>query len=172
MSVLIPRLITDNEIATKYSQHFKYWPYGRTKIKNDNHPREFKYPRDFFLICDNMHALETSRILTDEYSAKILLATMTKPRSAFELSESLGIPIAACYRKIHLLEKTGLLVCAERRLTQAGKRIGLYQSRVRIAQIIFERNRIRARIEMSDGTTENYNYDFDFSALIKEHAHV
>lgn len=123
-------------------------------------------------MCESMHALETSRLLTDEYSAKILLATMTKPRSAFELSESLGIPIAACYRKIHLLEKAGLLICAERRLTQAGKRISLYQSKVRIAQIIFERNRIRARIEMSDGTTENYNYDFDFAALMKERVEV
>ena len=34
-----------------------------------------------------MHALETSRLLTEEYSAKILLASMGKPKSAFELSD-------------------------------------------------------------------------------------
>ncbi|MFP4171190.1 MAG: ArsR family transcriptional regulator [Methanomassiliicoccales archaeon] len=108
-----------------------------------------------------MHALETSRLLTEEYSAKILLATMGKPKSAAELSENLGIPIAACYRKIKLLDKAGLIYCAERRLTRAGKRVSVYKSNVRNAQIIFERGRIKARLEMVDGTTEDYNYNLD-----------
>jgi len=115
-----------------------------------------------------MHALETSRLLTEEYSAKILLATMGKPRSAFELSDNLGIPIAACYRKINLLEDAGLLFCNERKLTQAGKRISMYKSRVKNAQIIFERNKIRAKLEMIDGTTEDYNYDIDMTELMNE----
>ena len=85
-----------------------------------------------------MHALETSRLLTEEYTAKILLATMGKPKSAFELSERLNIPIAACYRKIRVLEEAGLLVCDERKLTQAGKRMSVYRSRVLNAQIVFE----------------------------------
>jgi predicted transcriptional regulator len=115
-----------------------------------------------------MHALETSRLLTEEYSAKILLATMGKPKSAFELSEKLGIPIAACYRKIKLLEKAGLIFCHERRLTRAGKRVSVYKSRVRNAQIIFEKGKIRARLEMVDGTTEDYNYNLDASVLLTE----
>ena len=115
-----------------------------------------------------MHALETSRLLTEEYSAKILLATMGKPRSAFELSDNLSIPIAACYRKINILETAGLLFCSERRLTQAGKRISMYKSRVKNAQIIFERNKIRAKLEMIDGTTEDYNYDIDMTTTVTE----
>ena len=114
-----------------------------------------------------MHALETSRLLTEEYSAKILLATMGKPKSAFELSDKLGIPIAACYRKIKLLEDSGLMFCAERRLTQAGKRISMYKSNVRNAQIVFERNKIRAKIEMIDGTTQDASYDIDMSAFLE-----
>lgn len=110
-----------------------------------------------------MHALETSRLLTEEYSAKILLATMGKPRSAFELSDNLSIPIAACYRKINILEAAGLLFCSERKLTQAGKRISMYKSRVKNAQIMFERNKIRAKLEMIDGTIEDYNYDIDMT---------
>jgi predicted transcriptional regulator len=114
-----------------------------------------------------MHALETSRILTEEYSAKILLATMGKPKSAFELSEKLGVPIAACYRKIKILEDSGLINCVERRLTQAGKRISLYKSNVKNAQILFERNKIRANIEMIDGTTQNSTFDVDMSAFME-----
>lgn len=114
-----------------------------------------------------MHALETSKLLTEEYSAKILLATMGRPKSAFELSEKLGIPIAACYRKIRALEEAGLLVCAERKLTQSGKRMSMYKARVMNAQIIFEKNKIKARLEMIDGTTEDYNYDIDMSVFMQ-----
>jgi hypothetical protein len=103
-----------------------------------------------------MHALETSRLLTEEYSAKILLATMGKPKSAFELSD-----------KLKLLEDSGLMFCAERRLTQAGKRISMYKSNVRNAQIVFERNKIRAKIEMIDGTTQDASYDIDMSAFLE-----
>jgi len=113
-----------------------------------------------------MHALETSRLLTEEYTAKILLATMGKPKSAFDLSEKLNIPIAACYRKIRILEDAGLLICDERKLTQAGKRMSVYRSRVLNAQIIFEKNKVRARLQMIDGTVEDYNYDVESNLVM------
>ncbi|QLH74202.1 MAG: helix-turn-helix transcriptional regulator [Methanomassiliicoccales archaeon] len=111
-----------------------------------------------------MQALETSKLITEEYSAKIILATMGRPRNAFELSEKLGIPIAACYRKIKVLEKAGMIYCCERRLTQAGKRISMYKSRVRNAQIIVERNRLSAKIEMVDGTSTVASYEMNLFA--------
>src|SRR5439155_1742907 len=42
-----------------------------------------------------MDPLEASRLVTDEYSAKILVATFKKPKSAIDLSREYGIPIAA-----------------------------------------------------------------------------
>ncbi len=108
-----------------------------------------------------MHALETSKLLTEEYSAKILLATMGKPKSAKHLSNSLDIPIAACYRKIKELEKAGLIFCVERKLNQSGKRVSVYKSKMKSAKIIFERGKIRAKMEMRNGTTEEYNYRLD-----------
>ncbi len=117
---------------------------------------------------DTMHALDTSRLLTEEYSAKILLATMGKAKSAFELSEKLGIPIAACYRKINLLVSAGLLYCEERKLTRAGKRINLYKAKIKNARITFERNSIKATIDMIDGTTEDYNYNIDMNVFMTD----
>ncbi|OPY31682.1 MAG: Helix-turn-helix domain protein [Methanomassiliicoccales archaeon PtaU1.Bin124] len=114
-----------------------------------------------------MQALETSQLITEEYSAKIILATMGKPKTAFELSEKLGIPIAACYRKIKLLEQAGMINCVERRLTQAGKRISLYKSKVKNAQISVERNKLRARIEMVDGTMTDTSYDMDMNLFME-----
>ncbi len=115
-----------------------------------------------------MQVLQTSRLLTEEYTAKILMATMGRPKSAFELSDALGIPIAACYRKIRVLEDAGLIHCSERRLTQAGKRISMYKSMVRNANISFERNKIRARIEMVDGSSTDDCLDIDLNAMFSE----
>lgn len=119
-----------------------------------------------------MHALDTSKLLTEEYSAKILLATMGKPKSAFDLSDSLNIPIAACYRKIKLLEDAGLIYCAERKLTRAGKRVSVYKSKVRNAQIVFERGKIRAKLEMVDGTIEDYKYNLEPAILGEQSVRV
>jgi len=69
-----------------------------------------------------MTPLEASQLLTDEYSAKILLATYKRRISAQEISQRYGIPIAACYRKIRILEEAGLIQCVDRILTQKGKR--------------------------------------------------
>ncbi|MEI6795959.1 MAG: helix-turn-helix domain-containing protein [Methanomassiliicoccales archaeon] len=115
-----------------------------------------------------MHALETSRLLTEEYSAKILLATTGRPKSAFELSEKLGIPIAACYRKIKTLETSGFIYCTERHLTRAGKRISLYKSKVKVAQIVIEGNRVRTKLEMIDGTTQDASFDVDLKSFLTE----
>ncbi|OPX61425.1 MAG: Helix-turn-helix domain protein [Methanomassiliicoccales archaeon PtaB.Bin134] len=115
-----------------------------------------------------MQVLETSRLLTEEYSSKILMATMGRAKSAFELSEALGIPIAACYRKIKVLEDAGFLRCSERRLTQSGKRMSMYRSNVRNAHITFERNRIRAHIEMEDGSSTDDSMDIDISMTFRE----
>ena len=114
-----------------------------------------------------MQALETSRLITEEYAAKILLATMGKPKTGFELSEKMGIPIAACYRKIKLLEQAGMIFCSERKLTQQGKRISYYKSKVKTAQIIVERNKLRARIEMVDGTLTDSSFDLDMAMFME-----
>jgi predicted transcriptional regulator len=115
-----------------------------------------------------LQVLQTSRLLTEEYTAKILMATMGRPKSAFELSEALGIPIAACYRKIRVLEDAGLIYCCERRLTQSGKRMSMYRSMVRNANITFERNRIRARMEMEDGSSTDDCLDIDLGMMFRE----
>lgn len=115
-----------------------------------------------------MQVLVTSRLLTEEYTAKILMATMGHPKSAFELSAVLGIPIAACYRKIRVLEDAGFIQCCERRLTQSGKRMSMYKSNVRNANISFERNKIRARIVMEDGSSTDDCLDIDLGMMFKE----
>ncbi len=103
-----------------------------------------------------MNPIEASKIITDEYSAKILVATYKRPKSALELSHRFGIPIAACYRRIHLLEKVGLIVCVDKVLTQKGKRIKIYLSQLKNAYIFFEKGKLRVRFELKTGSIENF----------------
>ena len=42
----------------------------------------------------------------------------------------------------------------------------MYKSNVKNAQIIFERNNIRAKIEMIDGTTQDAIYDIEISSFM------
>ncbi|MEM0448245.1 MAG: winged helix-turn-helix domain-containing protein [Methanomassiliicoccales archaeon] len=115
-----------------------------------------------------MQALETSSLLTEEYSIKVLVATMGLPKSVNELSEKLGIPIAACYRRIRSLEKAGLLYCVDRGLTQKGKRVSLYKAKIKNGMILLEKNKVRVKLDMIDGSVESYDYDALTSSPSKE----
>ena len=108
-----------------------------------------------------MSPLEASQLLTDEYSAKILLATYKRRISAQEISQRYGIPIAACYRKIRVLEEAGLIECVDRVLTQKGKRKNLYTSCLKNAYIFFENGRLRARFQLSTGLVRDFGGDWN-----------
>ena len=107
-----------------------------------------------------MDPLEASRLITDEYAARILVATFKKPKSAIELSREYGIRIAATYRRIHMLERAGLITCVERALTQRGKRISLYLSQLKNAYIFFENGRLRVRFQLASGVTKDFGGDW------------
>lgn len=104
----------------------------------------------------------------DTYAAKILVACARKPKHALELSKRLDIPIAACYRRIHVLEKAGLLRAVDRALTQQGKRIMLYQSMLKNAYIFFEGGKLRVRFQMVTGHVEDFGGEWKEIKLLPE----
>ena len=120
----------------------------------------------YIYIVSEIQHLENRGLLKEEYLAKILLSTMKKPRTAFELSDKLGIPIAVCYRKIKHLEDSGLIVCAERRLTQEGKRISLFKSNVNNAEVVLEKNVVRAKVEIFDGSFQEVKCEIDMPKFL------
>jgi predicted ArsR family transcriptional regulator len=105
--------------------------------------------------------LGRSRLLTDEYAVKILMATVRFPRSAQQISEQYGIPIAACYRRIRDLEMAGLIACTERRLSRQGKRVNFYISRVQTAALEFDNGRLKVRFNMKDEMPDQDWQDVD-----------
>ena len=117
---------------------------------------------------NGMNPLEASQLLTDEYSAKILLATYKRRISAQEISQRYGIPIAACYRKIRTLEEAGLIQCVDRILTQKGKRQNLYTSCLKNAYIFFENGRLRARFQLATGVVKDFGGDWNGVDLLRQ----
>ena len=112
--------------------------------------------------------LKTSQLLTDEYSVKILVATIRIPKSAQEISDLYGIPIAACYRRIRDLEEEGLIVCTERRLSRQGKRVSYYLSMLKSAFVYFENGHLKVKFELKTGGADQYGTDWHEIPLDKD----
>jgi hypothetical protein len=72
---------------------------------------------------------ELIRTLGDKYNAEILSVT-GEPRSAKELDEEFGVPIATGYRRIEELTEVGLLAFEERVLTEERRRRDTYRRQV------------------------------------------
>jgi len=99
-----------------------------------------------------LNPLAVTKLLSDEYTVKILTATFKVPRTANYLCMKFNIPIAACYRRINELEELGLIQVKEKILTQRGKRVSLYQSNLKSAYLTFEGGRLKAMLELSDSS--------------------
>jgi len=102
-----------------------------------------------------MREKHISRLLTDEYAERILVATHDRPRSVQEVSDKNDIPIAACYRKVHELEELGLLHCSEIVTTPKGKTMKLYRSQLKSATLIYENGIFKVRLQ--------FDYDRDIN---------
>ncbi|HEV8594435.1 MAG TPA: winged helix-turn-helix domain-containing protein [Thermoplasmata archaeon] len=99
-------------------------------------------------------AFRLSGILSDEYSARIVLGTAQKPVSALYVSRKWGIPIAACYRRLRDLEAAGLIASEPGPAARNGRRTVLYRSRVRSLQVLFEEGRFRVHVDLGSGSIE------------------
>lgn len=100
---------------------------------------------------DNFNALQMSKLIIDEYSAKILSYAKNKPRSVLEMCQVLGIPMTLGYRRVNILTQLGLMDCQGRVLTRNGKWMKIYISRVNKAVIFFENGKLSMKFELKTG---------------------
>jgi len=98
---------------------------------------------------------ETFKLLLDEHSSRILALTNGEPLNAVELSEAIGIPIAACYRRIRALKDAGMLREEGKVISIGGKLVATYRSSVHSAEVILQDGRLRVKIEANgEASTE------------------
>ncbi|MBM3910506.1 MAG: TrmB family transcriptional regulator [Thaumarchaeota archaeon] len=73
--------------------------------------------------------------LADAESRTIVFSIVREARTADELSRAYKIPISTVYNKLKSLEKLSLVYVAKYWITDHGKRIKFYKSRIRMAKI-------------------------------------
>ena len=100
-------------------------------------------------------AFDTFKLMLDEYSSQILELTGSSPMNAVELSEALGIPIAACYRRIRALKEAGILKEDGRAVSIGGKLVATYRSAVESAEVLLEDGRLTVKISSNGQNTAN-----------------
>lgn len=98
-----------------------------------------------------MDAFDEFRLLLDEYSSQILQLTFADSLNATQLSEALGIPIAACYRRIRALRDAGLLREEGKAVSIGGKLVATYRNAVDKAEVLLQDGRLTVVIKASGG---------------------
>lgn len=93
-----------------------------------------------------MASLDVLRVLGNEYNAEILGAT-NEPMSAQDLSESLDVPIATCYRRIDELTEADLLELHDRPLSDEHRRINVYRRNVDEIVVEFDEDETVVTVE-------------------------
>lgn len=99
------------------------------------------------VIGDERLAWGILRALGNEYSRRILVATIREAMSAGELSLTLGIPIATVYRKINEMVESGVLVKERSRLTCKGKWVDLYRSSFKALTVVVDERGVFVSVE-------------------------
>jgi predicted ArsR family transcriptional regulator len=88
-----------------------------------------------------MDPTEIPSVLGDDYTTEILAAT-DDPKSAREISEQLGVPIATCYRRVEDLVEADLLTEVSRELSDHGRRTSVYRRTVDDVTVSFENGEV------------------------------
>lgn len=102
-----------------------------------------------------LDSFDKFRLMLDEYSAQILSLTAPKPMNALELSDALGIPIAACYRRIRVLKEAGILKEEGKVESMGGKMVSVYRSSVDKAEVVLQDGRLRVFIDAAGEKTSD-----------------
>jgi DNA-binding Lrp family transcriptional regulator len=97
-----------------------------------------------------MDTFEKFRMMLDQYSSQILNLTSPQAMNALELSDALGIPIAACYRRIRALKEAGILHEEGKVVSIGGKLVASYRSSVESAEVHLTDGRLRVVIKTAD----------------------
>ena len=88
-------------------------------------------------------------VLSDKYCRIILESTMYKPKSAMEITAETKIPISTVYRRIQTLYDNKLLGTSGA-ITDEGKRLFLYKSKIRGFQSAFNDGQIEVELILNN----------------------
>jgi len=94
--------------------------------------------------------------LSDDYSRRILTATVDQPLNAAELSKNLDIPVTTVYRRIQDLLDASLIATVKSGRTNDGKWYDLYQSLLRRIYVSFEDGEMKIDITLNNQISDRF----------------
>ncbi|HIE46596.1 MAG TPA: ArsR family transcriptional regulator [Nitrosopumilus sp.] len=98
-----------------------------------------------FIIEETERKNSILEILSDNYCRMIIESIMYKPKSVMEITIETQIPMSTTYRKIQILHDNKLLKTSGT-ITDDGKKLFLYKSRVRGIQSVFKDGKIEVEL--------------------------
>ena len=107
-----------------------------------------------------MDPFDMFNLVLDKHTSRILDLTSDRPLNAGELSELVGIPLAACYRRIRVLKGAGLLKEDSKVQSEGGKSVSAYKSTMDCAEVVLEDGRLRIQMSVEG---KNAQDEIDFS---------
>ena len=91
-------------------------------------------------------------VLANKYSKSILSLISKKECSASQVSEELGIPLATVYRKLHLLEETGMIRHVKTIINLAGNEEKYYRCAIHEATVHFHEGVISMELKKEENS--------------------
>ncbi len=107
-----------------------------------------------------MDPFDMFNLVLDKHTSRILDLTSDRPFNAGELSELVGIPLAACYRRIRVLKGAGLLKEDSKVQSEGGKSVSAYRSTMDSAEVVLKDGRPRIQMSVEGKNAED---EIDFS---------
>jgi DNA-binding Lrp family transcriptional regulator len=92
--------------------------------------------------------------LADEYSRKILLSAIPKAKSVEDMSRENDIPLSTCYRRVHELLDSQILVVEKMIVTPDGKKYELLRSAYRALNVTFDGGVMKVDATVNEDVSE------------------
>ncbi len=80
--------------------------------------------------------------LFDGFSYKILLSTLDESKSVFQICNENAVPISSTYKKIRKLKDIGLLFIDKIVISERGKKIIFYKSKIRSIELTLDKQQV------------------------------
>ncbi|HYW00656.1 MAG TPA: helix-turn-helix domain-containing protein [Candidatus Acidoferrum sp.] len=108
------------------------------------------------IVCDEQAKQKILAAMADQYSRKILTATVDEPVSALDLSKTYDIPITTVYRRIEELVEAGLIAAVKSGRTADGKWYDLYRSLLKRIDVSFENGDVKVDVVVNEHVSDKF----------------
>jgi len=108
------------------------------------------------IVNDDLAKQRILSAMADQYSRKILTATVAEPVSALDLSKTYQIPITTVYRRIEELVEAGLIAAVKSGRTTDGKWYDLYRSLLRRIDVSFENGDVLVEVVVNEHVADKF----------------